>query len=385
MERQPGMNINWQRLRAIVKKEFIHIKRDRASLIMVLVMPVFMLLLFGYAVRTDVEYIDTAVVDSSRSQESRELVQKFDSSRYFACRFWAEGPHEAERWLEAGKVKAVLVIPPDYHLKLRRGEVPQVQMLVDGSDPTVARVVVTSGELIARMAGISITQQQLLKKGIAMELKPGIDFRLRVWYNPEMESSRFNIPGLIGLIMQNITIILTAFTLVRERERGTIEQLIVTPVRPVELILGKMLPYVCIGFVDFLLVLVLGVFWFKVGVAGSVALLIGLASLFLICALGVGMFFSAVARTQLQAMQMALVFILPSVLLSGFIFPREAMPVVVRALGALVPLTYFLSITRGIMLRGAGMQVLLPDVVMLAFFTLLVIILSTQKFRKRLD
>ncbi|MEW5763323.1 MAG: ABC transporter permease, partial [Bacillota bacterium] len=225
----------------------------------------------------------------------------------------------------------------------------------------------------------------LAGQGTAVPPGPAIDLRARAWYNPGLESIKFNIPGLIGLLMQNITIMLTAFALVRERERGTLEQLMVTPVRSLELMVGKLIPYILVAFMDMGLALSIGIFWFKVPVAGSIPLLLGLTLLFLVFALGLGMFFSTVARTQLQAMQMTMLFILPSVLLSGFVFPRASMPPVIRYLGNFIPLTYFLDILRGIMLKGVGIEYLWGDVLPLAGFGAGIIALASWRFRKRVE
>jgi len=374
-----------RRLASIIVKEFIHIKRDRPSLIIAVLMPIFLLLLFGYAVNTDVENVTSVVLDHSKSQQSRELVANFANSGYFNFMYYVNNRAAIHDLFAQGEAKAALVIPPDYAQQLHRNETPQVLLLIDGSDPTVARTILSAGQLIGRVASLEVTQKFVSGKGIKVEDLPGIDVRSRIWYNPNLESIRFNLPGLIGLILQNITVMLTAFALVRERERGTIEQLVVTPIKPAELIIGKLVPYIIIGFCDFLLVLVVGTYWFRVPIAGSVPLLIGLASIFLVCALAVGIFFSTVARTQLQAMQMALVFIMPSFLLSGFVFPRETMPLVIQWVGAIVPLTYFLKILRALILKGAEFRHLTGDITALTVFTILVIAMATARFRKHLD
>jgi ABC-2 type transport system permease protein len=287
--------------------------------------------------------------------------------------------------VDQGRAKAGLIIPHGYAEKLLRGEQSPVQMVIDGSDPSVARTVFNSGQLIAQMKSAELRLTALEKSGMAKKIPAGIDLRPRVWYNPEMTSQKFNIPALIGLVLQNITIILTAFALVRERERGTLEQLIVTPVKSRELIIGKLIPYIVIAFFDVGIVLTLGVFWFGVPIAGSTWLLLGLSAVFLLSALGLGMFVSTVAKTQLQAMQAALMLLLPSILLSGFMFPREAMPKFIFLLGYLFPLTYFIQILRGIILKGLGFMQLWPNIWPLTVFGICIIILSSLRFRKRLD
>jgi len=304
---------------------------------------------------------------------------------YFDLAYRVESGDELKALLDGGRVRAGLVIPPGYARALRRGEAAQAQLLVDGSDPLVARTALSMAEIVGRYRSQELQVTALAGQGTAVPPGPAIDLRARAWYNPGLESIKFNIPGLIGLLMQNITIMLTAFALVRERERGTLEQLMVTPVRSLELMVGKLIPYILIAFTDMGLALSIGIFWFKVPVAGSIPLLLGLTLLFLIFALGLGMFFSTVARTQLQAMQMTMLFILPSVLLSGFVFPRASMPPVIQYLGNLIPLTYFLDILRGIMLKGVGIEYLWGDVLPLAGFGVGIIALASWRFKKRMQ
>ncbi len=376
--------MNGKRLLSITLKEFIHIRRDRPSLMMALIVPVVMLLLFGYAVNTDVENSPLAVLDMASTRESRELAAAFNNSGYFKVEEYVTEYGQLKRLIDSGEMKAGLIIPSDYSTLLKRGESPAVQLIIDGSDPTVARILLTTGNLIVRYKGMDFAAKYGL--GIsALSKMTGIHLSTRVWYNPNMESDMFNIPGLMGIIMQNITVMLTAFAMVRERERGTLEQLIVTPVKPLELIIGKLIPYVIIGSLDFLMVLVMGICWFKVPVRGEISLLLELAGIFLVCALAIGMLISTIAKTQLQAMQMTIMFLLPSVLLSGFVFPRESMPDVIRFLGSLIPLTYFLKILRGIILKGVGFELLQSEVLALSIFTVVVVALASLRFKKRLD
>lgn len=373
-----------QRLLAIMGKEFVQIRRDPPSLVIVFLMPVVMLLLFGYAVNTDVDHIALAVYDQDNSQASRQLAVDLINTGYFDLVSRAGSDAEVKALLDSGKAQAVLIIPAGYARSLHRAETATAQLLVDGSDPLVARIALSTAEMVSLASSRKLELLALKRKGLALPQGPAVELRARAWYNPGLESLKFNIPGLIGLIMQNITIMLTAFALVRERERGTLEQLMVTPIKGAELMIGKLIPYVLIAFLDMGLALGLGTFWFKVPVAGSTLLLLGLTLLFLLFALGMGMFFSTVARTQMQAMQMTMLFVLPSVLLSGFIFPRSSMPPVIRYLGNLIPLTYFLAILRGIMLKGVGIKYLWPDVWPLIAFGLGIILLASWRFRKQL-
>jgi ABC-2 type transport system permease protein len=374
-----------QRLVTIIKKEFLHIKRDKASLAIAIAMPLIFILIFGYAVNTDVENIDVAVFDNDKTLESREFINKFAKSNYFNTRIYTSNIDKIEELIDKGEVKGAIIIPSEFSKKLKRKENPQVQLIIDGSDPTIARTALQSGVLIAKMYSLTKQEKDLKKQGVFSNKIGAVDMRTRVWYNPNLESTRFTIPGLIGLIMQNITVMLTAFTLVREKEKGTIEQLIVTPIKSSELILGKMIPYILIGSIDFLIALFFGTYWFNVPIQGDSLLLITLGLGFVICALAVGMLISTVAENQLQAMQMSLLFVLPSVLLSGFIFPREAMPKLIELAGYAIPLTYFIKILRGIILKGIGIEYLWKEVVFLLIFGIILLTIASVRFKKRLD
>jgi ABC-2 type transport system permease protein len=377
--------MNMQRLLAVTKKEIIQIRRDPPSLIMAFVVPIIMLLIFGYAVTTDVEHIKTAVMDQSKSLESRQLIDSFRNTQYFNPDIYVDDLKVLKKLIDSGEAKVGLIIPPDYAVKLHRNQSAQLQLLVDGSDPLVARTALSTAQMIAQVKSFDLKIKTIQRTGLNINIQPTLDLRYRIWYNPNMESLKFNIPGLIGLIMQNITMLLTAFALVRERERGTLEQLIITPVKPVELIIGKLIPYIVIAFIDVWIILGFGTLWFGVPVNGSVTLLLSLAFVFLMGALGLGMFVSTIAKTQLQAMQVSFMIILPSVLLSGFMFPRESMPKIIQAIGYVIPLTYFLKILRGIILKGIGMEFLWRDVLLLGLFGIGILTLSVIRMKKRLD
>ncbi len=374
-----------KRLLTITKKEFIHIKRDRASLIMALVAPVIMLLIFGYAVNTDVNHVDLVVCDESRTPESRELIEKFNNSYYFKTYEMVESSDKVEEYIDKGKVKVGLVIPTDYAREIKRNRTAEIQILVDGSDPTIARTAMSYSVILANNHTIKLKELQAKKALLAAGTAPAVSAKPLVMYNPTLESSKFNVPGVVGLILQNITIILTAFAMVRERERGTIEQLIMTPVTSLELIVGKLIPYVIIGFYDFIIILVLSYIMFGVAIKGSLLLLILLGSIFLIGALAMGMLISTVAKSQLQAMQAAMLFILPSVLLSGFMFPREAMPKLIYAISCTFPITYFLEILRGVIVKGVGLNYLAGVTTILVLQIAVIIVVTMKKFKKTLD
>ncbi len=367
--------MEWKRLITVAKKEFIHIRRDKASLVIALMMPIMMLLLFGFAVNTDVNNVDLAVYDGSKTVESRELINKFTNSYYFKLYGAADSPEAVEKYISMGKVKVGLIIPASYTKNLRRNSSTEVQVLVDGSDPTIARTAMSYSQLIGNNYSLKIKQIATKK----VNLKP------LVLYNPTLESSKFNIPGVIGLILQNITVILTSFAMVREREKGTIEQLIMTPITSFELIVGKLIPYTIIGFFDMIIALFLGNIIFGVVVRGSITLLILLGTLFLICSLSMGMLISTVAKTQLQAMQASIALLLPSVLLSGFMFPREAMPKLIYYMSNVLPMTYFLQILRGIIVKGVGISYLVSPIISLVILIFIIVAATMMKFNKTLD
>ncbi|WP_418790014.1 ABC transporter permease [Phosphitispora sp. TUW77] len=377
--------MNIRRIISIIKKEIIQIRRDPPSLAMAFVLPVMMLLIFGYAVTTDVEHIKTVVLDMSKSHQSRQMVTVFKNTGYFDPDLYVESYDEINHLLDSGDARVGLIIPSDYAIKLHRGEQATLQLLVDGSDPLVARTALSTAQVITQKESYDIKVKTIRQAGIDPDLKPAVDLRYRIWYNPDMVSLKFNIPGLIGLIMQNITILLTAFAMVRERERGTLEQLIITPVKPAELIIGKLIPYIAIGFVDVLIILGFGMFWFNVPVKGSIIQLLIFSLVFLMGALGLGLFVSTVAKTQLQAMQIGFAIILPSVLLSGFMFPRESMPQIIQVIGYALPVTYFMQVLRGIILKGVGFTFLWKDIIILTAFAIFILGLSIIRLNKRLD
>lgn len=370
------------RVGAIVGKELIQIRRDPRTLAMVLALPVMQLILFAYAINTVVDHLPTVVLDQSRTADSRAFVAAFQNSGYFDVREEAWSAAGASAAIDAGRAKVALVIPPDFGDGLLRGEGTLAQLVVDGSDPNTAQTALFAAGMVAQSRGLAPggagADAPRGGGGASVELRPV------VLYNPSMLSVNFMIPGLIGLILQFQTLILTAFAVVRERERGTLEQLVVTPIRPWELMLGKIIPYTAIAFLAVGAALAVGRFWFGVEIAGSVPLLAVLCLLFLLSSLGIGLLISTVSETQAQAMQVAMFVMLPSLLLSGFLFPREGMPWPVQQLGLLIPLTYFLQILRGVILKGVGLDVLWPQVVPLAVFGVAVFALSASRFRKRL-
>jgi ABC-2 type transport system permease protein len=307
------------------------------------------------------------VLDQARDAQSRRFLAGFFNTGYFDRTGEASNLAELRGAIDGGSAKVGIVLPPDFSRDMVAGRTPTAQVLVDGSDPNTAQTALLVSGTLASRGGVSV------------------DVRPSVLYNPGMQSVNFMIPGLLGLILQFQTLLLTAFAVVRERERGTLEQLVVTPVKPWELMLGKILPFVVLGFANVLLASAVGRFWFGVEFAGSYLVLLALAGLFVLSSLGLGLLISTISQTQTQAMQVALFVMLPSILLSGFVFPREGMPHPIRELGLFIPLTYFLQILRGIILKGVGVEVLWPQVTALALFGLAVFGLSANRFRKTLD
>lgn len=357
---------------AILKKEFIHIKRDKASLTMVILMPILFIFLFGYAINTDVKNIETAVLDLDNSLKSREIIDKFKYSEFFSIKTYLKNQNEMKDNIDSGFVKAIIFIPSGFEKDFYKNEA-KIQFIIDGSNPTISQTAYQNGNLLSQYYNIKLNTNYIQK----------FELSTKVWFNPSMKNELFNIPGLIGLTIQNITVMLTAFSLVREKEKGTFELLMVTPIKSTELILGKIIPYILIGTFDFLISLFFGTIWFDVNINGNLILLIFLGICFVICSLSIGMLISSSASTQTQAMQMTMLFILPSVLLSGFVFPRESMPFFIKIWGNFIPLTYFLNISRGIILKGISLKYLLKDVFALLSFTFFLLFIACIKFKKR--
>ena len=374
--------MNRRRLGSMIRKEFVQMRRDPATLRLVLVMPVVQLLIFGYAIRTDVRNLPTIVLDQSQSQESREFVQRLTATGNFVTRGVAKSYAAAVEAVDDGHARAAVVIPPGYARDLKRGRPAAVQVLVDASDPSASQSAIGAAQLVGQALNVEIMER---RAGGAFLKNPPVDVRVRPLYNPALKSSIFVVPGIIGMILSNILIMLTAMSLVRERETGTLEQLIVTPLARSEIMIGKIVPYVFVGYVQMTTVLVLGHFAFQVPIRGPLLALYGATFLFITANLGMGLFISTLGRTQQQVVQSAIFIMLPNVLLSGFMFPREAMPAAARLAGALLPLTYYLQLIRGIILKGVGLRELWPQSLALAIFAVAFFSFATQRFQKTLE
>jgi ABC-2 type transport system permease protein len=347
---------------SIARKEMLHILRDPATLIFALLIPMVQLLLFGFAIDYDVRHVRTAVVDMDRSRESREYIASLQNTQYLDVVKYLPTPADAEAALRRSDVRVVVIIPSDFARRYGTSRPPAVGVLLDGSDSQVANP--------ARGAFLRPT------------LASGVEARIRVLFNPEMQTRVYTIPGLVGVILQLVTVSLTSFSLVREREQGTLEQLMVSPVGKLGLILGKLAPYAGLAMIELTAVLVAGHLVFAIQIAGSLPLLVLLSVPFILAALSMGLLISTVAQNQAQALQMTLLTVLPSILLSGYIAPRETLPGFLYLLGNIFPVTYFIQILRGIIVRGAGLYDLLPSVLSLLALTAILLALATSRFRK---
>lgn len=366
----------------VIYKEFIHIVRDPRTLAVMFLIPIMQLMLLGYAMTTDVDHIPTVVLDQDLTSQSRDLIKAYQASNYFDVAHYAATEEELRRLIDKGSARAGLIIPYGYGHDLEKHQSAQVSFVIDGSDPTVARTAFAAAQTVAQAKSIQLAGEKI---GLTLETLPGVSVHPRVWYNPNMKSINFMIPGLTALILQFLTTLFTSLSIVREREQGTIEQLMVTPIRPPELILGKVLPYVAIAFFNLAEVLIIGVFWFGVPIRGSVPLLLAISTLFLLTTLGLGILISTIARTQQEAMYLSFFTLLPSMFLAGFLFPVEAMPTALQVISYVIPLRYMLTVASGIILKGVGLRVLWPEVLAIAIFGVVIFGAAVRRFRKRLE
>jgi ABC-2 type transport system permease protein len=361
-----------------VRKEFIQIRRDRRMAPMILIAPIFQLLLLGYAATTDVKNIGIAVLDLDHTSDSRYFTERIRRADGFRLVESPDRPRDLVRLLDRGEIRAGLVIPRGHARNLGRAQDAPVQLLLDGTDAVTAGVVMGYLQRITAQ----INQRSIEREGRVLAMPPSI--ATRVWYNPTLESRNFFVPGIICLLLLVITTILPSLAIVKEREQGTLEQLIVTPIRPVELILGKLIPFAIIGYVEITVVVTFGWILFGVVPRGSIGLLFAFSGLFLLNTLGLGLLVSTVSRTQQQVLMTIFAFLFPSIILSGFVFPIASMPEWIQVITYAVPLRYFLEIVRGIYLRGVGLQILWPQAAALLGIGLFFIVAAVLRFKKRL-
>jgi ABC-2 type transport system permease protein len=368
-----------------VLKEFRQLRRDRRMLPFLFVVPVFQLVLFGYAVSTDIKHLKVMVCDLDHTAESRDMILAMSHSEYFDYEGQIADYRDVQAVLDRGQAQIVLVIPRGFERDVKAGDTAQVQALLDGSDATTGTVAMGYVGKLLQARALRLLEERLNRAGLGRLAGAGAQAQIRLWYNPALETANFMIPGVMCVVVGLIATVLTAMTIVKEREVGTIEQLIVTPIRPWELMIGKMLPFLVVGYVNLTVILLVNAFVFHVPMRGSIALLAGLAGLFLIASLGVGLLISTVSQTQQQAQFAAVFFLMPNMLLSGFMFPIQNMPYALQLVTFLLPMRYFLVIARDIFMKGSGIGLLWDQVVPLALLTAGILLVAIARFQKRLD
>lgn len=375
--------MSWRRLRAVLVKELHHITRDGRSLAMALAMPVMMLLLYGYALSLDVDRVPTYVYDQDQTSASRDLIRQFTGSRFFDVRRYVADYGTIERAIDRSQILMAVVIPRDYAKHLQEGGTAAVQILIDGSDSNTASIVEGYAESLVRGYSIRVRSDVLNRRG-GDRVVPPIDARLRVWYNSSLESKNYVVPGLIAVILQIMSGLLTSLTIAREWEMGTMEQLLSTPLRPVEIVLGKMLAYFVVGVTDAAIALAVGLLVFQVPFRGSPVLMVVTVCVFLIGVLFWGVFVSAASRTQLQAYQMGILSsFLPAFLLSGFVYAIDTMPPVIQVITRIIPARYVVTIMKGVFLKGVGLRVLWVELGFLTLYSVVVFLAATRKMRQK--
>lgn len=373
------MKFSINRLLSMIKKELIQVKRDRPTLAMLLILPVLQLVLFGYAINTEVKNLKTLIIDPNPSKETREIYRAFENTQYYRIVGHVSTYDELTDAIDAGDAQVGLVFPVDFTRNIRSGKTATLQVIVDASDPLVSRSAVSAAQSLGQYYAFQLASKRLLGN---VELP--LEIRTRGWYNPDMKSSQFMVPGIIGVIVTLVTMIITALSLVREKERGTLEQLKVTPISRWEIIIGKLIPPFLISYLDLTIALILAKFMFGVAFKGNILNLYLLTFPYLLIALGLGLFISTIATNQMQAFQASFFFFLPSIMLSGFMFPIDAMPWIVQQITKAIPLTYYLRIIRGVIVKGVGMGVLMEEAIVLTVMGLVIIYLSARRVGRKL-
>ena len=360
----------------MLRKEFIQMRRDRLTLAMMIGIPSIQLALFGFAIRTEVRHLPTLVLDDARSRESRELVQTLVNSTYFDIVEEVRSREEVRDRIGRGKAAAAVIIPATFARDLKRRRGAEAQVIVDAADPLASQ---------AAMQGASLVGLRFRPGAVNAAATAPVEVRVRPWYNPMLTSSTYIVPGIIGVLLSMTMIVINAMAVVRERERGTLEQLIVTPIDRTSLMLGKIVPFLLVGYVQMSVVLLLGKLLFHIPIRGDLVTLYLFAFPFIVASLGLGLFFSTLVQTQAQAMQAGFMFIMPNILLSGFMFPRAAMPEPAQWLGLALPLTYFLEVLRGVLLKGVGAPELMPEFWAMCGFAVVIVAMSVRRFHKTLE
>ncbi len=374
-----------RRFRALIVKELTHMVRDPRTLIFIFIMPILQLVLLGYANNSDIKNVPTVVFNQDNSQQSRTLLDSFGGTGFFSFDYSVYSQSEVDNLIASGKAKVGIIIPPDYSTDLASGQTASALVLIDGSDPTVASSVLSAAQLVGQAHGTSIRTQQLSLMGSSGTGNAPVEVHTSVLYNPDLLASYNIVPGLIAIILFQTATSLTALAIVKERERGTIEQLIVTPIRSWELILAKIIPYIIVSFADTILILVVGTLLFGVPIRGSLMLLFAVTGLYLLPTLGYGIVISTIAQTQQQAQLMIMPLMLPAFMLSGFLFPISSLPVVLQYVSYLLPTTYFIYIMEAVVVKGVGLDLIIPQTIALSIFAIGLLALAVWRFRKSLD
>jgi ABC-2 type transport system permease protein len=377
--------VNGIRLLSLVRKEFIQILRDPRTLGITFIMPLVQLFLLGFAATNDVRNVPLVVIDRDHSAASRQLLDTYRAADYFHVDYDVATEAELRHLIDDGQATAGLIIPPGYSEQLVNGNGASVSFIIDGSDPAIAGTALSAAQLIGQSKSTALVVERAAARGQAGVTKAPLEVRTQVWYNPDLISAYYMIPGLIGTILLFLTTNLTASAIVREREQGTIEQLIVTPLRPIELMVGKLAPFVMIAMIDMVEILLVGTVVFKVPINGSLTLLLGCSALFLATTLSQGLLISTMAKTQREAQLSSMFFTLPAIFLSGFFFPVAAMPPILQLASYLIPLRYFLVIARAIVLKGVSLDSILPQVEALVVFAVVFTTVAALRFHKTLD
>ncbi len=373
--------MHWLRVRELVRKEFIQLFRDRKNRPLLVIAPLVQLIVFGYVVTTDVRDIRVGLVDQSRTPASRRLIDTVNGNKTFRITHRLDDPKELDRLLLQRRVNIGIVIPPDFTRKMRSGQTADIQILVDGSMSNMAAV-----RISYTLTVLERYNSEVLRELFRRRIDFGeIEGRIRTWYNPNLDSQYFYVPGIVAFLVMLLSLLFTSMAVVREKEAGTMEQLIVTPLKPFEFVLGKTVPFIIIAQGQMIMVIVFAILWFKIPMVGSTLLLLAATCIFLLSTLGIGLLISTVSRTQQQAMMTNFFFILPFFMLSGFVFPVSNMPTIVQWLTHLNPLRHFLIVIRGVFLKGTGITVLWPQLLELAVLGGLVFTAAVNRFRKRLD
>lgn len=378
--------MSFDRIRHIIKKELIQIRRDPRMMKLIIISPIMQLIIFGYAITSEVRNVSTAILDMDNTLQSREFVDRFAANpRYFDISYRLTSPAEIDFLLDSGKAQLVVWIPKEFGADIARNRNAEVSVLLDAVDSSTASTIASYVNAITAGYSEKVILSEIERKGGGTIQPLRIEPRVRAWYNPELKSVNFLVPGVLAMILMLVTMLLTSLAVVREREVGTLEQIIVTPIRSIELMIGKMIPFAMVGYINIIMIVAAAALWFKVPIRGSLVLLFGLSAFFLLANLAMGLLVSTVSKTQQQAMMLSFFIMQPSILLSGFIFPINNMPAAIQYLTYLIPLRYYLEIVRGIFLRGVGPAALWPQAASLLLLGGLLMIASALRFTKKVE